>query len=451
MKLHPEDPRLTAYLLGELSSEDAAAVERAAAADPAVRLALRDLERVQLLLTDTLAPARTELLPRQRENVRRSARQADREGKVVALPSQRRSWRTWAVPAAVAAAVVLAVTVLVRLPAGPDAPATASGDDGSSERAWGEIPLEIALLPAPGPADASRGAGAVRPTAGALAERAAARDAALARTGEVFLREVTERLAASPAPAPSDLPEHHPRGPVAAAEHPELPLPVLCGRASLGWIEHAVREANRLPDPKAVRLEEILNAFPLRPAGDAAVAAGVTLSTEIVPCPWKPSSVLLLVSIRGASDAAREVRPVFHADPAVVRRYRLLGFNTLPGVEPGALPGRLPAKAATTLALEIEPLGASTAAGRIEWSVDGQPAPTVAPMRRPDVEPSDDARFAALICTFSQWLGREQNGIIDAELVAALARENDSPDLPKDRHDLLGLIQRALSLDAAGR
>ena len=44
MKLHPEDPRLTAYLLGELPADEATAVEHAIAADPALQLAIKDYE-----------------------------------------------------------------------------------------------------------------------------------------------------------------------------------------------------------------------------------------------------------------------------------------------------------------------------------------------------------------------------------------------------------------------
>ena len=55
MKITPDDPRLTDYVLGELSAEDAVAVDRAAAADPAIRLSLNELERTMSWLGETLA------------------------------------------------------------------------------------------------------------------------------------------------------------------------------------------------------------------------------------------------------------------------------------------------------------------------------------------------------------------------------------------------------------
>ena len=68
------------------------------------------------------------------------------------------------------------------------------------------------------------------------------------------------------------------------------------------------------------------------------------------------------------------------------------------------------------------------------------------PQLRPDAEPSDDARFASLLCTYAQWLAGDQAGMIDSEIVAALAREVASDGLPPDRYDLLNLIDQTLNL-----
>jgi hypothetical protein len=222
---------------------------------------------------------------------------------------------------------------------------------------------------------------------------------------------------------------------------------VQAGSASLGWVAHSVRTDHKLPPANAVRVEEILNHFPLRPAGAAAVSQGVTLSTETLPCPWKPSASLLIVAFRGAMDSAKEIQATFKADPASVAKYRLLGYSPIDGApETGSLPTHLPAKALTLVAIEVEPINGATSFGTIEWTVDTQPAAPVALSRKPDAEPSDDARFASLLCTYAQWLAGDQKQIIDGEIVAALAREVASDNLPPDRFDLLNLIDQSLNL-----
>lgn len=445
MKLHPDDPRLSAYLLGELPADEAAAVERAVAADPALGLALRELESVQRLLTSTLSPGAASLLPLQREKILSAARHADEAGKTLLLPSRPSLVRNLLIPLAAAAMITLAVFILLQLPGGKDLNAAKPPKDSVPP---GTLPLEVALLPAPGPPDFSgQGNTEARPTASSnLANAASGRSAAMNDNGDLFLRKVAERLAQVPPPGEKDLPPLVPRGSVNAADQPSLPLPIHAGRSSLAWITRSIREDHKRPPANAVRLEEVLNQFTLRPAGAAAVAQGVTLSTEVVSCPWKPSATLLLVSFRGTNDASSEVTATFKASPAAVQRYRLLGFAPVPGLPPSPLPTRLPAKTITSLVLEIEPSTPAGELGSIEWSVNGQSAAPVPVSRQGDAEPSDDARFATLVCTYAQWLIGQPAGLIDTDLLAALARENAAETLAADRIDFLNLIDQSLDL-----
>lgn len=117
MKLHQEDPRLTAYMLGELPPEEALAVEHAIAGDPALRLVLAEAEKTQAQLQELLGGGKEELLPRQRDHIRRAAKEAARKGKIVQLPSHRKARKAWAVPLAVAAAVAFGIFILTQLPA----------------------------------------------------------------------------------------------------------------------------------------------------------------------------------------------------------------------------------------------------------------------------------------------------------------------------------------------
>lgn len=444
MKLHSEDPRLTAYLLGELPADDNAAVERSIAADPALQLAIKEIETAQRFLTDSLSPGSKKLLPRQRDQILKAARHADQSGKVTPLASHKRTLKPLIVPLAAAAIITLAIFLLLQLPSGTDP--ISDADSNPKPAQPGTVTLEIALLPAPGPPDTPSSADSdIRPAASSgIANSVAGRSAAMEENGDLFLRKVADRLAGSPPPEATDLPQLRARSTINTNEQNTLPLPVHCGNSSLAWITRSIREARKLPPANAVRLEEVLNQFALRPAGPASISQGVTLSTESISCPWKPSATLLLVSFRGANDISREVTASFQTDPSKVRRFRLMGFAPIPGIEPGPLPTRLPAGQITTLVIEVEPASPGADLGTIQWSVNGSTAPDLSLTAPGDSEPSDDARFAALVCTFCQWLSNRPAGEIDSDLLAALARETVSDTLPADRADFLNLIDQAL-------
>jgi len=465
MKLHPEDPRITAYVLGELKPEDAAAVEAAAEKDPAVRIAIEDAGLMSRFLSEGLLGTQPKLRPGQRQAILQAAREPEAIDNLVKIHDHRPQRRSWIVSLAAAALLLFSFAMFSRLPVfspkltdkdvtRPPKPlarlSPVTPSPAGAEEEWRTIPINIAMLPAPGPADASQIArtlaGAPAP-ASTISRLAMARDEALSRAGSKFYDEAAESLKDKPVPAENELPALTRRGSVAAAATPDLRLPISAGNASMIWVTDSIRKDHKKPPVNAVRVEEILNHYPIRPAGAASVAQGVTLSTETLPCPWKPSASLLIIAFRGANDGDRQIQAHFKADPASVARYRLLGYSTVAGIPDGTLPTLLPAKALTLVAIEIEPNGTSTDFGQVEWTVNQQNAPAIAVNRKPDAEPSDDARFASLLCTYAQWLaGDDQSGMIDSEIVSALAREMASDNLPADRYDLLNLIDQSLNL-----
>ncbi len=392
------------------------------------------------------APGTATLHPRQRETILRAARHADEVGEITTRPSPRKPLKLLLVLLAAAAIIAPAAFLLIRLPSRPAS--NTSTPPPPSIDLFANLPLEIALLPAPGPADTSpQHSAAAHPTASSkLIKSAAARAAAMEKNGDLFLQKVAERLSSSPPPTAAELPLLTPRGSVSAPANPSLPLPIYSGRASLGWITHSILQEHKRPPAAAIRTEEILNHFTLRPAGAAAISHGVTLSSESISCPWKPSATLLFISFRGASDTAREISATFMADTSGVRSYRLLGFAPVSGIPPDKLPTHLPAKSITSLVLEIEPSTATGDLGTIEWSVNGQNSAPVTIVRHGEAEPSDDARFAALVCTYAQWLTGESSSMIDADLLSALARETAAENLPANRMDFLNLIDRSIDL-----
>ncbi len=431
MKQQPEDLRPTAYLLGEMDADEAAAFESAAAADPDLQAILRDQAALHQNLTSSLIVGTGRLSAAQRQAILKVAGEADQS--IHAIPTnvrriRERPWMLYA--AAAAAAVIFAILAIPRI--SRTAPAQA---------------LEPRLKSEPQPIVEDLLESDPQPIVGTHSDRNPSAPDASTLEDEGF------RIPALPT-----------RDLLTVAECPSLQLPVYSGKPSLPRIMQSIREEHCLPARESVRLEGILTSFSIRLRGITAVArvaksswhpdtreAGMsvhaaTLASEIIPCPWKPSAKLLLISVRGNPVDDCEASLVFRPDANHVLRYRLLGFAPGQGNDSGTMPTRLAAGSAQTLAIEIEPSTAVGDLGSVDWAVNGQPAAGISVANNAGTEPSDDARFTALVCTYAQWLAGEQAGIIDAPLLAALAREIDAETLPVERRDFIKLINQSLNL-----
>ncbi len=350
MKLHQEDPRLTAYALGELPPEEAAAVAHAIAVDPALRAAFAETEEMGESLTEALGGKMERLLPRQRDAIRRAAHEAARQGKVEHLSSHRTARKTWMAPLAAAAVIIGGVFLLILFPkpdgAGSGKPVTANND----------------------------------PVKGGGIE------------GQ---------------------PE---RGNV-------IRLPLKASGKSLSQVTDAIRGENHLP---------------------VALWDGCKLGAEILPSPWKPSGSLVVVEIQGAKDGARSLSVEYRAEDGVVIAHRLIGYPTSDAAGDANPVSDMEANSCTLLVIEVE--SRDLRLGSLHWSVGGKEAPPLPLVRDPEREPSDDARFASLICAFGLWLRNEGGDRIDEPLLLGLAREVAAGSLVADRYDFLALIDEATKL-----
>lgn len=371
MKLHKEDPRLTAYALGELPPGEAAEVERAIAADPGLRTAFEETEEIRRGLAEALGGEKERLQPRQRDAIRRAAREAARQGKVEDLSSHRTARRTWMAPLAAAAVII------------------------------GGIFL-ITLFPKPA------GTGGTKP------------------------------VTANNDPVKGGGLEGQPeRGNV-------IRLPLKASGKSLSQIMDAIRGEKRMPAKGEVRIPEMLNSFPLKANGAVAVWDGCKLGAEIMPSPWKPSGSLVIVEVQGAKEGARELSVEYRAEEGVVIGHRLIGYASGESDRKANTPSKMEANSRMLLVIEVE--SRDLRLGSLQWSAGGKQAPALPLVREPEREPSDDARFASLVCAFGLWLRGEGGGMIDEEVMLALAREVASDSLVADRFDFLNLIDEAAKL-----
>jgi hypothetical protein len=423
MKFSSDDPRLSAYLLGELPAAEAATVEHAVAADPALRLSLDELRRVASLLEGTLSSAAPALHPAQREAVLRAVRHAELEGKVVEFGSARRGLRPWLTVAGAAAAVVLAVTLASRF----SGPGKAGGGSGQG-------PAELALLPMPGPAGES--GSAVTPGGGSAtsAAGAAQQQQELQENPGAFLDKVSRQLTRDPLPDPARLPALKPLPPLQSAG--EIALPVIIGHASYGWVRGWVRDRAALPPKDAVRLEELVNTFPLDPAE----GGGISPRIETAPCPWNPGSVLVAATLRGAAGSDTPVTWSFEAAEGV--RVRMIAS---PGSSAGKLPDRLPAGRSATVLLELAPAAGTDRLGVLKLEVDGEFSGRI--VGRPAGPASAGMRQLGLMAAFGMWLRGE--GLDAAGMEAVL--KGSGVDEDPGRADSRRLVRQALDVAAGGR
>ena len=371
MKLHQEDPRLTAYALGELPPVEAIEVERAIAADPALRAAFAETEEIRRGLVEAIGGEAERLQPRQRDAIRRAAREAARQGKIESLSSHRQAQRTWMAPLAAAAVIIGGIFLLMFFPK----PTGAGG-----------------TKPVSGNDDPVKGGGLEGP----------------AEQGNV------------------------------------IRLPLKASGKSLSQITDAIRGEKRMPTKEEVRIPEILNSFPLKANGAVAVMDGCKLGVEILPSPWQPSGSLVVIEIQGAKDGPRELSVEYRAEEGVVIGHRLIGYASEKSDQKAKPLSKVEANSRMLLVIQIE--SRDLRLGSLHWSVGGKEAPPLPLLREPEREPSDDARFASLVCAFGLWLRGEGGGMIDEDVMLALAREVASGSLVADRYDFLNLIDEATKL-----
>ena len=373
MKIEQDDPRWIAYVLGELSAREAKQFDHAIAGDPALKLAVKEIERSQADLLKFLGTESDTLHPRQRSAIMQAAKDVSNPDQIVSMMPQRKMFNVWTWPLAAAAVVTATMFIVTMLPA-----------------------------PETGDSDRKVGNGSNKPSF------------------DEFVA-VENRGQASKS----------------------IGLPLIAGNKSLTQITRSIRELGNLPSRQDVRIEEMLNAFPLDTNGIVALLNGASIGAEVVECPWSPSGSLVFVKIRGARDRSAKLSVEFKSNDSSVISSRLLGYEIEENTrDRKSMPQELSAGQETLVAILLE--AKSQDLGQLLWSVDGQTAPVIELVRDSEKEASSDSRFASLICGFGLWLREEKSEIIDDSLILGLAREVAAESLVPDRYNFLTLVDQAV-------
>jgi Ca-activated chloride channel family protein len=139
-RINPNDPKWTAYVLGELDKAESEAVERLLESSEEARALVEDLRTASVALAEALDEAPVDLLtPAQRASVRQAA-DAQTPRWFAMLPMR------WALGAASVAVIAIAVSVVVRMPE----PARQAAVD-SVQRGVPETPATSAVANQPAP------------------------------------------------------------------------------------------------------------------------------------------------------------------------------------------------------------------------------------------------------------------------------------------------------------
>jgi hypothetical protein len=356
-RLDSDDPRLTAFALGELEGDELAVVAAAVAADPSLQAAVDEIRATAGQLEEAL---KTEMLPA-------PVRPAHLEPYHTVRPARMFSFPYWAVAGLAAAACFVVLVGLHQLPlANQELPqkgahvakntgeATKPAKGGIAGRQQASNHVEIEFPTTEGDAPATSGGpgddwGVVVPNASQETADATAAAAAVPG-GSPVIAGKSIAVAAMPAALPleraSGTSEVSGAGLgrpfVAPGQNPVSSFPLAAGNSGYADVRRFLLDGHR-PPQAVVRIEELVNFFAYdyaapKPEDKEPIAAAL----EVASAPWEPRHRLVRIALKARESApgghaavvARNVAIEVEFNPALVQSYRLLGYeNPGPGQE----------------------------------------------------------------------------------------------------------------------
>lgn len=262
MKVTPDDPALTAYVLGELDESMSSKVAKAVDSDERLQNELEEIELLSGLLGDTLGGSELSLGEDRIAEIHRSAARPDSE--LIVLDHEKRSRRqSLLAVAGVAAVVALGFVVLSRFNVDQ-----ASGTVGSDVASAGGVTSGGAAVPAGDSADLP---GGFRPDSNNL-----------------------------------------------------VALPLQVGRADASIVERSLESDGLLPDRDQFLVANWINLGAA--AGNPQMEIdGLKVWSELGPCTWNPTSSLLMVRLEPTNGKSLSLETALEFDANKVREVQLAG------------------------------------------------------------------------------------------------------------------------------
>lgn len=445
-KLTDNDPRLTAYALGELSREETEEVAKlleAPLTGPLQR-EVKEIDALGVMLTQTLQVGANEnmtlkLSPSQRDAIFRSAKAPT----VADVGSTHQSaWkRVTVVTLAAAAVVTFSFLMLDRIDGGDvDSGAMA----GVSFSDLPEDTLSAPIQPSDAIWNARRNGARVVSSQGHGGGKAAK------VPHNLSLEESVDGVV--------ELIEN---GWFRRADSAITRLPLACGRASWNLVSDCILSDGVLPDKGAVRLEEIVNAFHYDTPADL-IQSFTSSGVELVRCPWNKERMVAVVAVENtySGNVQMEAAVTFGGS---VEKYRLVGY-----AKANSADGNVVAPSTITMGqggqhvaiYEIETVD-DIAIGDDVLSLDMRTSIEDGGIVRLDDEAlkvqfsdrdwsksSKDMQFAMLLAAWSQVVsGSDMDGDMDKAGVSKMIQSFEViPDLSDQQKGALIVLRRGLEL-----
>jgi hypothetical protein len=496
MKISPDDPRLTAYALGELEGDERAQFDAAAHHDPRVRAAIAEIRAVASRLQVALAkePTGVGLEPAllfqsaQAEYQRsQAARPAARQTTYADDPYRRRKVARfpYLLVTSLAAACFAMVMALNNSVPGSRAPAeTLRGSSGAvatsapprendmgftlsrNEKEFAERPVARKDAKATEP-DAIAGRGKSGPPV------------FYTPPGEAYVSSAPDRFSR-------------------VQNSPLSSFGIAVDTASYTNVRRFLENGQR-PPRDAVQIEGLINYFHFNYTEPKSADEPIGATTEVAAAPWNPAHRLVRIGVRGRetpearqqTTVAEDVNLQVDFNPAVAQAYRLIGYENASRKNDNAdkteSATEMGAGQSVTALYEVVPVGAAGPDKAVSSEVAenaalpaaklGPPAPAETPhgelftlkirYKAPTVEisrkleipvidsgaafetASKDFKFAAAVASLGMILQESPHkGAADYDKVLAWAEDGRGEDADGRRREFIELVKKAKNLSA---
>lgn len=443
MKIDINDPRITAFALGELTGSDATEIARAVRSDLRIRATVEEVRETAALLHGTIGGGEVNLLTSEQ---REAVRSAGGSSTVTDIASARIP--IWKRPAVVAlgAAAAVALGVFISQSNSQDTPKIVD-----IEPAWDWSTVDMENLTSPVVVDAT--SETLLPNK--LEASASAVASAIREDTASFRAELHKRIREQDTKSLPELPDLKEQDWSMIQEDASLSLTVPQAAGATSWplLQRYIGEMSALPPSSAVRIEEMVNHFSYK-TPTMLKGAGLIADMELCNTPWNPTTMLLAVHLSAASELSSDAAATVTFNGQQVARARLLGYSDIKSSAVKSAPGGMSTTHGNYVIYELELSGyghEGLSIATLQLGDQESERLTVHPRQAKSwLTSSVDLRFASTVTATGMLLsGTTSSGELNADRLLSLLdlmEKKDTSSLSGERKLALPLLKSAAQL-----